>query len=110
MRKMMLLALMAMMAMALYAPAALAQDDGYDDDVDDGGAVGAPAQVDDDFDGDGLDDDADDDGYDDDSAAPLPATGGPELLPLGGLLLLGAGTMALLGAVMLRKRAGADRR
>ena len=49
----MLLALMAMLALALYAPTALAKDDdGYDDDFDDGG-VAAPAQYDD-VDGGGL--------------------------------------------------------
>lgn len=47
----MLLALMAMLA--LYAPTALAKDDGYDDDFDDGGGVAAPAQYDD-VDGGGL--------------------------------------------------------
>lgn len=92
----MLLALMAMLALALYAPAALAQDDddGYDDDFDDGGGVAAPAQY--------ADDDADDDGYDDDSGAPLPGTGGPALLPIAGAaLLLGAGSVE---AVAVAKR------
>ncbi len=87
----MLLALMAMLALALYAPAALAQDDdGYDDDFDDGGGVAAPAQY------------ADDDADDDDSGAPLPSTGGPALLPIAGAaLLVGAGSV---GAVAVAKR------
>jgi hypothetical protein len=93
----MLLALMAMLALALYAPAALAQDDdGYDDDFDDGGGVAAPAQYDDDF---------DDDGYDDDSGVPLPSTGGPALLPIAGAaLLLGASSVGIGAA--LKRRSG----
>jgi hypothetical protein len=97
----MLLALMAMLALALCAPAALAQDDdGYDDDFDDGGGAVA-AQYDDDFD----DDDFDDDGYDDDSSAPLPSTGGPALLPIAGAaLLLGASSVGIGAA--LKRRSG----
>ena len=95
MRKIVLLALMAMLALALYAPAALAQDDGYDDDFDDGGGAVA-AQYDDDF---------DDDGYDDDSSAPLPSTGGPALLPIAGAaLLVGASTVGIGAA--LKRRSG----
>ena len=92
----MLLALMAMLALALYAPEALAQDDdGYDDDFDDGGGAVA-AQYDDDF---------DDDGYDDDSSAPLPSTGGPALLPIAGAaLLLGASSVGIGAA--LKRRSG----
>lgn len=102
MRKIMLLALMAMLALALYAPAALAQDDdGYDDDFDDGGGAAAPAQYDDDD----FDDDADDDGYDDDSGAPLPSTGGPALLPIAGAaLLIGASTVGIGAALKRRSR------
>lgn len=75
MKRIMLMALMAMLALALYAPAAH------------GGGVAAPAQ---------YDDDLDDDGYDDDDGAPLPATGGPALLPLAGAaLLVGAGTVGI---------------
>ena len=96
MRKIVLLALMAMLALALYAPEALAQDDdGYDDDFDDGGGAVA-AQYDDDF---------DDDGYDDDSSAPLPSTGGPALLPIAGAaLLLGASSVGIGAA--LKRRSG----
>lgn len=102
----MLLALMAMLALALYAPAALAQDDdGYDDDFDDGGGAAAPAQYDDDFDDDGVEDDADDDGYDDDSGVPLPSTGGPALLPIAGAaLLIGASTVGIGAALKRRSR------
>ena len=39
MRRMLLLALLAMLAMALHAPAALAQDDDDDDDDDDAAAL-----------------------------------------------------------------------
>ena len=82
MRKIVLLALMAMLALALYAPAAPAQY--YDD---------------------GVDDDADDDGYDDDSGAPLPSTGGPALLPIAGAaLLIGASTVGIGAA--LKRRSG----
>ncbi len=88
-KKLLLMALMAMLTLALYAPAALAQnDDGYDDDFDDGG-VAAPAQY--------ADDDADDD-----SGAPLPSTGGPALLPIAGAaLLVGAGSV---GDIAVAKR------
>lgn len=98
MRKILLLALMAMLALALYAPAALAQDDdGFDDDFDDGGGAAAPAQYDDDFDDDGVDDD--------DSGAPLPSTGGPALLPIAGAaLLLGASTVGIGAALKRRSR------
>ena len=86
MKKIMLLALVAMLALALYAPAALAQDDDGYDDFDDGGGVAAPAQYAD----------------DDDSGAPLPSTGGPTLLPIAGAaLLVGAGSV---GAVAVAKR------
>ena len=94
----MLLALMAMLALALYAPAALAQDDdGFDDDFDDGGGAAAPAQYD--------DDGVDDDGYDDDSGTPLPSTGGPALLPIAGAaLLLGASSVGIGAALKRRSR------
>ena len=95
MRKILLLALMAMLALALYAPAALAQDDGgYDDDFDDGGGVATPAQ---------HDDDSDDDGYDDDSGAPLPSTGGPALLPIAGAALLIGASSVGIGAALKRR-------
>ena len=90
------LLLMAMLALTLYAPAALAQDDdGFDDNFDDNGGVAAPAQY--------GDDDIDDDGFDDDSGAPLPSTGGPALLPIAGAaLLLGVGSAVGIGAALKR--------
>lgn len=67
------LAVLALLALALFAPAALAQDD---DDDDDGGAVT--------------------------TTAPLPDTGGPALLlPAAGVLLVGSGLVG--GAVALRR-------
>ncbi len=81
MKKLLLLAFMVMMALALMAPAAFAQDD-----------------------------DLDDDGYDDDDgtavqAAPLPDTGGPALLiPVAGAALLGAGALGVGVGVMRRKQ------
>lgn len=112
MRKLLFMALMAMFALTVFAPAALAQDDddfnddGFDDDD------GTPAQVqplpssggaaqDDDVNG--VDDD-NGNGIDDDDgvAQPMPATGGPALLPIAGLLLLlGAGSF---GASAVTKR------
>ncbi len=72
-RKIMVLTVTAMLALALFAPAALAQDD-YDDD--DGYA--APV-----------------------SAQPLPDTGGPALLvPAAGAILLGSG---IAGTVAVRR-------
>ncbi len=91
MRKLLLMALMAMLALALYAPAALAQDDDFDDN--DGVAAPAAAVQDDDL----------DDGVDDDSGAPLPSTGGPALLPIAGtVLLIGAGSVGIGAAVKRR--------
>ncbi len=74
MKRLLLLAVTAMLALALMAPAAFAQDD----------------------------DDLDDNGYDDDDApaqvAPaMPDTGGPALLlPLAGAALLGAGAVGVV--------------
>lgn len=82
MKRLFLLAFMVMMALALMAPAAFAQDD----------------------------DDLDDDGYDDDDGtpaqvAPLPDTGGPALLlPVAGAALLGAGVVGLGVGVVRRKK------
>jgi LPXTG-motif cell wall-anchored protein len=78
---------MALLALALLAPAALAQDD---DDGDDAVAATASATA-----TAGSDDDYDD-------AAELPSTGGPALIaPLAGALLLGSGILA--GRVALRR-------
>jgi len=88
-KKLLFLALLSMMSLALFAPVALAQDD------DDGGASSASAVADDDDDGAGYDQ------YDASAtstatAAPLPDTGGPALLaPFAGLLLLGSGILSL---------------
>ncbi|MGH3088244.1 MAG: LPXTG cell wall anchor domain-containing protein [Rubrobacteraceae bacterium] len=78
MKRLLLLAFVAMMALALVAPAAFAgdydDDDGFDDDDN-----GVPAQV-----------------------APLPDTGGPGLLlPVAGAALLGAGAV---GVGLVRRR------
>lgn len=74
--RMLLLAAMAVLSLALFAPAALAQDDDDDDD----GAVTAPA-------------------------APLPDTGGPALVvPAAGALLVGAGLAGM--AVLRRRDGG----
>lgn len=126
MKRMLALALMATMALAIFVPAAMAQDDdvnGMDDDV--AGMDEANGAQDDD--GNGIDDD---DGvvprqpgaagavqYDDDAngvddgagaAAPggvsaLPDTGGPALLLVGGALLaLGAASFGI--SVFVRRR------
>jgi hypothetical protein len=90
-----LLAAMVLLALVLFAPMAIAQDDDYDDD--DGAATStatatatatstATAGADD----------------DDDNAAALPRTGGPTLIaPLAGALLLCSGIVA--GVVGLRR-------
>lgn len=66
MKRLLLLAVTAMLALALMAPATFAQDDDFDDNGDDDdGAVAQPAA--------------------------MPDTGGPALLPLAGAALLGAG-------------------
>lgn len=80
MKKLFLLAFMVMMALALMAPAAFAQDDDLDDGYDDDD--GAPAQV-----------------------APLPDTGGPAfLIPAAGAALLGAGAVGVGVGVVRRKK------
>ena len=100
MRRMLLVVLVTMVAMALHGPTALAQDDddGYDDDNGVATPAGtatatatptatATATVDDDDNG----------VVDDDDAAALPRTGGASFLgPVAGLLLLGSGALALL--------------
>ena len=82
-----ILVMMALLALALFGPAALAQND----DDDDGAATStatatSPASA-------GAEDD-------DDHAAALPRTGGPALIaPLAGALLLGSGVLAGLAAL-----------
>lgn len=82
-----ILVMMALLGLALFAPAALAQND----DDDDGAATStatatSPATA-------GAEDD-------DDHAVALPRTGGPALIaPLAGALLLGSGVLAGLAAL-----------
>jgi hypothetical protein len=86
-RRILHLVLMALLALALFTPAAIAQDD----DADDGAAtVTATAMADDDDDDEGAA-----------VGGALPRTGGPALVaPVAGALLLGSG---LAGAVALRR-------
>lgn len=105
----MLLALMSMMALAVFAPAAMADavvgdGDDYDSDT---AATAAAAQYGDngvygDQYGDDLNEDGIDDGIDDDNGAALPSTGGPALLPLVGLAALGIGALSLVSARVRR--------
>ena len=113
MKRTLLLLMTALFALALFAPAAMAQDDDANDDAnDDGSAIpSASASA-------MQDDDADDDGSatasatasasasasgtataaaGDDDDAPLPETGGPALLaPIAGALLLAGGVASIL--------------
>lgn len=82
--RVLLLAMMALLALALFVPEAVAQDDDYD--YDDSLATSTATAT---------------AGTDDDAAA-LPRTGGPALIaPLAGVLLLGSGIVA--GVVGLRR-------
>lgn len=87
MKRTWLMLLAAVFALALFAPAAMAQDDdGYDDD--DGGSASATA-------GATASASATAAADDDDDGAALPDTGGPALLaPIAGALLV-AGALAL---------------
>lgn len=102
----MLLALMSMMALAVFAPAAMADavvGDGDDYDSDTAAATAAAAQYGDNgVYGDQYGDDHNDDGIDDDNGAALPSTGGPALLPLVGLAALGIGALSLVSARVRR--------
>jgi hypothetical protein len=95
-RRIPLLAVMALLALALFTPAAIAQDD---DDDDDGTATASPtatatATA-------GADDDDDDDGAAAGVRGALPRTGGPALIaPIAGALLVGGG---VAGGVALRR-------
>jgi hypothetical protein len=95
-RRIPLLAVMALLALALFTPAAIAQDD---DDDDDGTATASPtatatATA-------GADDDDDDDGAAAGVRGALPRTGGPALLaPVAGALLVGGG---VAGGIALRR-------
>lgn len=75
-RRILLLAAITVLTLALWAQTAVAQED----DLDDEGAA-APAQ----------------------QGAPLPDTGGPAVLPALGAALVGLGTA---GALLVRKRRG----
>ncbi len=118
MKRTLLLLMAALFALALYAPAAMAQDDNADDAGDDGGGSAIPsASASATQDDDGTDEDgsatasatasasasasstataaADDDG--DDNVAALPETGGPALLaPIAGALLMAGGAASVL--------------
>jgi hypothetical protein len=95
-RRIPLLAVMALLALALFTPAAIAQDD---DDDDDGTATASPtatatATA-------GADDDDDDDGAAAGVRGALPRTGGPALIaPVAGALLVGGG---VAGGIALRR-------
>jgi hypothetical protein len=97
MKRTLLLLMAALFALALFAPAAMAQDDNADNAADDGGGSAIPsasasasasasstATA-----------TADDDG--DDNVAALPETGGPALLaPIAGALLMAGGAASVL--------------
>jgi hypothetical protein len=99
-RRTLLAVVMALLALALFTPASIAQDDDGDDD---GAATATPtatvtatstATA-------HADDDDDDDGVASAAGGSLPRTGGPALVaPIAGALLIGGG---VAGGVVLRR-------
>jgi hypothetical protein len=81
----------ALFVLALFAPAATAQEDGNDDADDDGGAIPSASASASASASSSATAAADDDNGDDDR---LPRTGGPALLaPIAGVLLIGGGVV-----------------
>ena len=98
-RRIPLLAVMALLALALFTPAAIAQDD--DDDDDDGAATATASPTATATATAVADDDDDDDGAAAGVRGALPRTGGPALIaPIAGTLLVGGG---VAGGVALRR-------
>src|SRR5918997_2782535 len=96
-RRVMLLVVMALLALALFTPAAIAQDD--DDDDDDGAATATASPTATATATGTATADADDDG----ARGALPRTGGPTLIaPIAGALLIGGGVAG--GAALSRSR------
>ena len=92
MKRTLLLLMAALFALALFAPAAMAQDDDGNDDADDDGAASASASAS--ASSTATATAAADDIGDDDR---LPRTGGPALLaPIAGALLMAGGAASVL--------------